>query len=212
MQNRQSNYFWKYLFNDRSTWALIFANILTISFSLLENWDLLTILRIYWCQSVIIGVFNFIRIWILEKHSIKDLKSAKDSKAFFFAFHYGFFHLIYAAFLFLDSPLELPNTTSFNIYYVLFIVAVFFFNHLFSFLHNRKKYEKKQSIDRLFLFPYARIIPMHLTILFGGILIMVSGETGSKAAIIFFLILKTVADVIMHVLEHTGFLKKRLLN
>jgi len=43
-------------------------------------------------------------------------------------------------------------------------------------------------------FPYARIIPMHLTIIFGMLL--------GKGAIVLFLTLKTLADMIMHVLEH----------
>lgn len=44
--------------------------------------------------------------------------------------------------------------------------------------------------------PYARVIPMHLTIIFGF------GFGSHSFALIIFLILKTVADWIMHEFEH----------
>ena len=43
--------------------------------------------------------------------------------------------------------------------------------------------------------PYLRIIPMHLTIILGATL-------GGGAGLIVFGILKTIADAIMHVIEH----------
>jgi len=66
--------------------------------------------------------------------------------------------------------------------------------------------EKKQNIGRVLFSPYARIIPMHLTILFGWIVFNALGE---KVALVLFLILKTIADVIMHVREHRYFSQKR---
>jgi hypothetical protein len=46
-------------------------------------------------------------------------------------------------------------------------------------------------------FPYARIIPMHLTILIGVYL-----EEHSTGTVILFLGLKTFADLTMHLIEH----------
>jgi hypothetical protein len=46
-------------------------------------------------------------------------------------------------------------------------------------------------------FPYGRIIPMHFTIIFGG---WFGAE--STGALLIFLVLKTLADVIMHMAEH----------
>ena len=45
-------------------------------------------------------------------------------------------------------------------------------------------------------FPYVRIIPMHVFILFGAF------AMGSGGALVFFLILKALADEAMHALEH----------
>ena len=51
-------------------------------------------------------------------------------------------------------------------------------------------------------FPYLRILPMHLTIIVGGAI----GSAGT-GALLFFLVLKTIADVIMHRIEHSAALK-----
>ena len=47
------------------------------------------------------------------------------------------------------------------------------------------------------MFPYARIIPMHLTILLGSYFV-----GGAEGTLIIFLALKTLADVLMHMIEH----------
>lgn len=52
-------------------------------------------------------------------------------------------------------------------------------------------------------FPNARIIPMHLTILFGGILS--GGTLKGKMTLALFMVLKTFADVIMHIVEKKDF-------
>ena len=50
-------------------------------------------------------------------------------------------------------------------------------------------------------YPYARIIPMHLTIIFGS-------SFGGTLPL--FLVLKTFADAIMHVVEHNVLRKGEL--
>ena len=45
-------------------------------------------------------------------------------------------------------------------------------------------------------FPYARIVPMHITIVIGGAFL------ANQAALFMFLALKTIADIAMHVSEH----------
>jgi hypothetical protein len=103
--------------------------------------------------------------------------------------HYGFFHLIYLIFL-LPKAVNAASSLGVQV-----MVVVFFLNHLYSFFHNRKKDEScVPNIGTLMFLPYARIIPMHLTIILGAAI--------GSAGLVFFLILKTVADMIMHVVEH----------
>jgi hypothetical protein len=52
-----------------------------------------------------------------------------------------------------------------------------------------------RNIGALMFIPYLRIIPMHLTIIFGALL-------GNGGGVLLFGALKTAADVAMHKVEH----------
>jgi peptidoglycan/LPS O-acetylase OafA/YrhL len=50
--------------------------------------------------------------------------------------------------------------------------AVFFIDHLFSFIYNRKRDEKKmRNIGTLWIAPFARILPMHLVLVMYGVVL-----------------------------------------
>jgi len=83
------------------------------------------------------------------------------------------------------------------VHHVLFGGIVFFVDHLFSFRYNRERDQKKiQNLGRLMAFPYARVVPMHLVIVLFGVFL------SGALPLLVFLGLKTLADVIMHVVEH----------
>jgi len=187
-------------YDDLSFWVLIFTNGATITYTIIENWPLITIMLVYWVQSCIIGFFNVIRILSLKEFStegyyindkpVAPTEQTKRKSAYFFAFHYGFFHAIYAVFL-------LTNIEGVSVHHVLFGGIVFFVDHLFSFRYNRERDQKKiQNLGRLMAFPYARVIPMHLVIVLFGVFL------SGALPLLVFLGLKTLADVIMHVVEH----------
>lgn len=166
---------------DLSAITLILSNLLVISLALIQNWDISTLLWVYWIQSIIIGFFQFFRIL-----------SLKTFTAFFFVFHYGFFHFIYA--IFLSNFFQ--NSPGLNLQDLLLGSAIFFANHLSSFIQNRVQDEKlKPNIGTLLFQPYIRIIPMHLVLILGIIL-------ENQGKLIFFLILKTLADLITHTIKH----------
>lgn len=190
---------------DLSLWFLLFSNIITIFFAITENWDLSNIMWIYWFQSIIIGFFNFIRILQLKEFSTEGVvinglpaqptQNTKFSLAFFFLLHYGLFHFGYLIFL-------LANTPNFiEVKHILPLALLFFINHLFSYFYNKPRDTKKQNIGSLMFYPYVRIIPMHLTIIFGY-------QFGG--GLLLFLVLKTFADVIMHIVEHNVLRKGEL--
>jgi hypothetical protein len=203
------NYFSSGILTDRSALFLIFSNIVLIFFALYENWGILTVMFIYWCQSIIIGFFTFIKMITLKDFStggvnnntLPPTTSTKIFMSFFFLIHYGMFHFGYFVFLiggaFFTSELKLePIDVS-----ILLIMGVFFVNHLFSFLYNRKKdANKRPNIGKIMFFPYIRIIPMHLTIIIGYGFILAGGNI--QIVLLFFLLLKTFADVAMHSIEH----------
>ena len=188
---------------DKSFWVLFCSNLLTLILALVEKWPLGELLWTFWFQSVAIGVFWFFKIRTLKNFSTDGLTvndqpvpattKARNQVAFFFLVHYGFFHAGYSVFLITKCPLSVK-------WPVLLTATVFFANHLFSFIHNRKWDDStKQNLGTVLFFPYARIIPMHLTIIFGMSFI------SSPIVVIFFMLLKSFADAIMHVVETTKF-------
>ena len=192
------------IYLNRSVIALILANLVTIVFAVVEKWDLSYVMLIYWAQSVIIGLFNWKRILDLKQFStkgfqindrpVKPTRATQLQTAFFFLLHYGFFHFIYLIFL----ASEKRTLSAVPVLGLVVCVATFIVNHFFSYLHNRKTdATRKPNIGTIMFFPYARIIPMHLTLLSGQYF-----AAGSRGALVLFLALKTLADVIMHTVKH----------
>lgn len=189
--------------HDTSLWFLFISNILTIILAVNGEQNFLTILWIYWIQSVTIGIFNFIRILDLQNFSTEGFKinnkavqptqNTKRFTAYFFAAHYGLFHIVYAVFIF--SGIFANSLENFiDVKYILILALVFFLNHLFSYFYNRPRDIKLKNIGSLMFYPYLRIIPMHITIILGTYF--------SEGALVFFLVLKTFADCMMHIIEH----------
>ena len=190
--------------NHPSTLFLLLSNLATMAFALVERWDLSVVMWIYWGQSVVIGFFNWRRILSLRQFSTENFTmndqpvdptpSTRRQVAFFFLIHYGFFHLVYFVFLGAERG-DLPRA---DIAGALICVTLFAVNHRFSYRHHLERdLARKPNIGSVMMFPYARIVPMHLTILFGNLL-----GAQSARALLFFLGLKTLADVIMHKIEH----------
>jgi hypothetical protein len=184
--------------------VLLLSNLVTIALAVYQHWDVFVLMWVYWGQSVIIGYFNVRRIMDLKRFStagfmindqpVKPTPATQRQTAVFFALHYGIFHLGYLVFLSADTKVA----GGFPVFYVLLCIGVFYLNHWFSYRHNREQEQQRvPNIGSLMFFPYIRIIPMHLMIVAG---VTVLG--GSTGALIVFLLLKTAADVAMHVVEH----------
>ncbi|MBU0672534.1 MAG: hypothetical protein KJ732_05860 [Candidatus Margulisbacteria bacterium] len=177
---------------DTSFLALLLTNLMVIALALHERWDPLEAMWVYWCQSVIIGFFNVLRILLLKEEGLQP--GAKVVAAWFFCLHYGGFHAGYLVFLLSDTPSAVISVPA-----IALSALIFLANHCYSFYHYRRQTEPKHDLARLLFFPYARILPMHLTIIFGGFFV---GLTAVSATLILFMLLKTAADLAMHVVEH----------
>lgn len=203
-------------FSDPSLWFLVGANAYTIYFALTEHWSLVVLMLVYWGQSIIIGFFNFLRILLLKDFSTKGFrvngrsvsatKGTKIKVAFFFAFHYGFFHVGYLIFIFVFLSMvglgrmtpSIPVQASF--FAIGMSILIFFINHTFSFFYNRKADESvSRNIAEVMFSPYLRIVPMHATILLGFNPVFGASNT---SMLFIFLIVKALMDVVMHYVEH----------
>ncbi len=199
-----------------STYLLIVSNIIVIIIALVQHWNLLYMLWIYLGQNFIIGFFAFLKIITIKKFrtdGVKfnnaDLKPTNSSKikiGFFFLLHYGLFNLGYAFFLLFFSALALYEklggiklnpfvlASHADINFLLIGWGIFFINHLFSFIYNYKEdVNSNKNIGSMMLFPYIRIFPLHLLMFIGGMF---------GSLLISFSVLKTIADVLMHNIEH----------
>jgi hypothetical protein len=195
--------------NDRSFWFLLVANVFTIVLAYVQDWNVLIPLVVYWCQSVVIGISHFFRILATNNLKVKNVTFSGTSfaqannivrlfSAGFFAFHYGFFHLGYLVFLFAFANMAtVPSGTTWLLAFL--GVLGFIGEHVYEHYYYKGEEEKEEGIGTLMTRPYLRIIPMHLTIIFGFMLF----QAGFKGlTLLLFLVLKTGADVGMHMYQH----------
>ena len=187
--------------DDSSARSLLFSNLFTIAIALLEHWNLRTVLFIYWGQNIIIGFFNVLRLLNINKFNARDNLppalplAVRCIPAGFFALHYGLFHFVYLQFIGLADARDWK--------WVWVSLIIFFLHHLYSFRHNFPKEVDAWNFARLMSFPYIRIVPMHIIIIFGGFLtLLLRNEFADRLVLIFFLLLKTNADLKMHQAEH----------
>lgn len=150
-----------------------------------------TVVWIYWFQSIIIGLFNFLHL-LTYKNPIPDTVTTENTKgtltggcgAWFFLLHYGAFHLVYFF-------IVLFKFDVFSVKKIVLLVgiAVFLLESLLHFI-NVKREEKTAQVNAgmLFFLPYLRIIPMHLMILLPSFI-------GWEPSLLF-LVLKTGADLL----------------
>jgi hypothetical protein len=205
-----------------STLSLIFSNVLVIVFAVVDRLSALDLLWIYWSQSVIIGFFNVVKILSLKQFSTEGFrqgnkqvlptKGAKVSTALFFLFHYGFFHFVYAIFLggfsiFAGAASDGPGKG-----YLFYSAATFFASYLIEFIKSRNEEGQEiPNLGRLMFAPYVRIVPMHLTIILGGLIGAVGSAFSANtnlSIIVLFTGIKTVVDVITHSVDLTAFGKR----
>lgn len=204
--------------------SLLSANLITIGLAVAGNWDAATVIFIYWAQSVIIGIFTVLTILGADTTAISAAMNRSYAKkgetctvdpgrvrtqawilAVIFAIHYGIFHVAYYFFIVESGLFGVVDLSSPGIW---FSCGIFFVNHLFSFLYYRNRLQQDEEfMTDTFTGPYYRIIPMHLTIMFGAIVTLVLGIfgiTSTLPVLVLFLILKTAADLAMHLRKHAG--------
>jgi len=190
------------------TQAILATNVATLIAALIQGWGMIQLLWPFWGQSVIIGLYALLRI---RKAAGWDLRYP-----LFFLAHYGGFHVAYLVFLVTLTgsadaqgmvPVHNANTgetmqlfagtyTPLDGVLYLGLIVGFWLTHRAS--HRRYldlDLASRPSAQKLMSVPYLRILPMHLTLILGVVL-------GGPGTVIFFMILKTAADLLMHRVEH----------
>jgi len=187
-----------------STRLLLISNALTAVAALILKWPLDTLLWPYWIQSVLIGWYSRRRILALRQFStdgftsndrpVPETPQALRSTANFLVLHYGIFHLVYLGFLLSRvSALSMWDWLAFA-----GLTASFLSTHGASFRQNLEAdLNGRPNLGTIFFLPYLRVVPMHVAVLLGS-----KFSAASAGAVLFFIALKTAADILMHRVEH----------
>jgi Family of unknown function (DUF6498) len=184
--------------------GIVAANGLTLAMAVAFEWPLGSLLWPYWLQSLVIGFFARQRILALQRFSTEGFRindravlptpETRRSTANFFALHYGFFHVVYIVFL---LALALPRAADLPWFTV--ALVGFVLSHQRSFRENvAQDLAGTPNIGTLMFLPYARIVPMHLVIVAGALWV----ARAAPLAVAAFVVVKTIADLAMHAVEH----------
>lgn len=208
-----------------SALIIVAGNFIAILVALIQGMDPSSVVWAYWLESVIIGFYTVLTFGAISVNSIfkRQKKEALGSAGMgaFFTVHYGMFHAGYFVFLYV-LPWFTPNPAEFG--NIAMLAGIFLVSHAYSFvknfLTNPKRLEAtNKNLSDVMQAPYGRIIPMHVAIILSGFLIapLVSvfllveelvGNLGAVAyagklgGLLVFMALKTLADVVGHLMRY----------
>ena len=180
----------KYLSNPYLL-MLLASNIYCIWYFNSHSNGFVTVVWIYWLQSVIIGFFNFIDLLTIKNYDAGDTlingqpltEKSKGCLPWFFAVHFGIFHFVYMVFIAVYLGINVDKR------FFLIGVAAFLLESLSAFIRRKNAEQQiKFEIGSIFFLPYLRVIPMHLMIM-GSVFLSVQPS-------VIFLVLKTIADIL----------------
>ena len=188
------------------------ANALPIAGVLLLGWKVFPLVLLYWLENVVVGGFNVGKLLLAQPQE----PAYSVGKLFlipFFIFHFGMFTLLHGVFVFalfgaktlprFDSLAELP--AAIRAYHLGWGVLALVVSHGLSFYWNyfENGEYRRASLPILMMQPYARLVVLHLAVLFGGWIVLTLGSP--LLALLVLVALKTAADVRAHSAERHKF-------
>ncbi len=190
--------------NDFFVTALaIVSNALILAMALINNQSITDILWVYWMQGIIVALFSYRRIKRIPSVDTEGIKTnlAKNptpnelqhQMATILLIVVLFFHFVYAIFL-LSFRTFVPELQAPSMLSLLCGAAMFAAYH---FVQNKKAEDNdKTRVVKLAEIPVSiivRLLPIHITIIFTGFLVIVFGGLFT-IAIVFFVVLKTLLE------------------
>ena len=201
---------------------VIWANAFFLLYLLLAGKvDAMVILFAYFLETIIIGIFNFIKMAIVSLKSERqkkegDGKNAGLFQSFFFCFHYGFFVAIQSVFAFLffklggsdiiHEPFDLiENYTAIfhlkNMPWALLSILAANLAYFYTNFLSDGQYHNYRTKE-LFILPYIRIFIQQFVVILAGFFIVLL-NAGMVAAIL--LVLSRLAlDLIIVSIKKNG--------
>ena len=169
---------------DHSLWRLLASNLITAAFAVTHRLDGRDVLLVYCGQTTFNGVVAIMRMVHVRKIYV--------FAALFFLFHYGLFQLIFIFFaLYVAFPHGIHPADQATLVWVLAGSLCFGISHIAGYLRTRNEIGATDVSTLMFL-PYIRFVPIFFALV---------PNSGQGAALLLFLFLKTVADMVMHIVE-----------
>ena len=192
--------------------ALVLANAVPLVGVLLLGWTVFPLLLLYWLENVVVGAFNVLKM-LLAKPAEPVYWAGKLFLIPFFIVHFGGFTFVHGVLVVAFfgpkgiQPFDLLTAVPAAIranqlgWGVLSLIA----SHGFSFYWNYVKNGEYQraSLQALMGQPYGRVMVLHLTVLFGGWIVMLLGSPVGPLLVL--VALKTAADWRGHRAERRKF-------
>jgi len=192
--------------------ALVVANALPLAGVLFLGWTVFPLVLLYWLENVVVGAFNVAKLLLAQpRQPVYWL-----GKAFlvpFFLLHFGGFTYIHGVLVVAlfgpkgAQPFDLlravPAAIRANqLGWALLSLVI---SHGLSFYWNYVKNGEYQraSLNALMSQPYGRVIVLHLTVLFGGWIVMLLGSP--LPGLVMLVVIKTAADWRAHRAERHKF-------
>ncbi|HCC22632.1 TPA: hypothetical protein DF272_00430 [Candidatus Falkowbacteria bacterium] len=187
----------------QSIYFLLLSNLLPLAGVLFWDWNVGSILLLYWIENIIIGLFNIPRMIKKPLGKSRD-KYVSDStvKTFiivFFILHYGLFCLSHYYFISLIMEFARTKIEFANIF---FPVAALIVSHGLSYFNNFIKNREylRGSIQKQMKAPYSRVLATTFVVVFGGTVSFFLAEP--LTALVALVIIKTIFDLRAHKRVH----------
>lgn len=191
-------------------WSVLAVNMLPVFGAAVFGWSVLTLMLFYWFENIVLGVINAVKMLIegLASHSAISAATLVFLLPFF-AFHYGLFCGVHGIFLFalfggpegIDDNFDIPDlpgrvfdiltANSMAMWSAVLMVAFHLFVFCVDWLANAR-WKGVEPAVQMFV-PYGRIVLVHVTIIFGGFIVLLFGQPILAAALL--ALLKTGAEV-----------------
>lgn len=185
-----------------SALTLIAANLVPLAGVLFAGWDVGDLMLLFWAESAVIGLYNLLKMARVAGLGILFLGP-------FFVAHYGGFmavHLLFIYTLFINGAnggTDVPLPVVLQDFFAMLPALVgFVISHGVSYSQNflgRREYLGRDGQAQMGQ-PYKRIIIMHITIIFGGFMVM--GLESALPALLLLITMKLGADLYAHLHEH----------
>jgi len=197
-----------------SALILLIANIVPLYGVLYLHWQVFPILLLFWLENVIVGVFNALKMLTAAGQWLTKIVMVP-----FFCFHYGMFTFVHGVFVFglfggyFTAGAPFPDDSSLframADYHLVWAILALLASHAVSFAVNYvgKGEYRQAKLPELMGQPYGRVVLLHVTILFGGFVVMALGAPA--IALMLLVLLKTYIDITTHVREHRKYRERR---